>query len=99
MESPERPICQPRHEYCVRSLLPMTEDSLHDVESRLGIRLPESYRELHRRHADRLQRLDWSGEALTPFYLTAEHAIAPNLEERRAEMGTACAFPNWWDSF
>jgi hypothetical protein len=77
----------------------MTEDSLLDIETRLGIRLPESYRELHRYHADRLRRLDWSGEAITPLYVTAEHVITPNLEERRPEMGTACAFPNWWELF
>jgi hypothetical protein len=77
----------------------MTEDSLLDIESRLGIRLPESFRELHLHHADRLRTLDWSGEALTPLFLTAEHVIAPNIEERRAQMGTACAFPNWWKSF
>src|SRR5258708_16678929 len=41
----------------------MTEDSLLLIESRLGIRLPESYRALHHRHADRLQKLDWSGRS------------------------------------
>src|SRR5262249_3433319 len=77
----------------------MTEDSLFLIESRLGITLPESYRALHHDHADRLQQLDWSGEAINPLYLTAEHVIAPNIEERRPEMGTGCAFPNWWESF
>ena len=77
----------------------MTEDSLLLIESSLGIRLPMSYRALHHQHADRLQRLDWSDEPINPLYLTAEHVIAPNIEERRPGMGTACAFPNWWASF
>jgi SMI1 / KNR4 family (SUKH-1) len=77
----------------------MTEDSLRLIESRLGIRLPVSYRALHHDHANRLQKLDWSDAAINPLYLTAENVIAPNIEERRPEMGTACAFPNWWETF
>jgi hypothetical protein len=77
----------------------MTEDSLLFIESCLGIRLPASYRALQNAYTDRLQRLAWSDEAINPLYLTAEHVIAPNLEERQPEMGTACAFPNWWESF
>src|SRR5262245_31019676 len=77
----------------------MTEDGLRLIESRLGISLPRSYRALHYDHADRLKKLDWSDAAINPLYLTAEHVIAPNIEERRPEMGTGCAFPNWWESF
>lgn len=77
----------------------MTEDGLRLIESRLGITLPRSYRALHHDYADRLKKLDWSDPAINPLYLTAENVIAPNVEERRPEMGTACAFPNWWEAF
>lgn len=77
----------------------MIEDCLVLIESRLGITLPESYRLLHNNPACGLEKLDRAGDAITPLYLTAEHVIAPNLEEREPKMGTACAFPNWWESF
>ncbi len=77
----------------------MTEDGLLAIESHLRIRLPTSYRALHHDQSDLLKQLDWSDEAISPLYLTADHVIAPNIEERLPEMGTACAFPNWWDSF
>jgi hypothetical protein len=77
----------------------MFDDNLLLIESSLKIRLPESYRDLHRDQADRLEELDWSVEPINPLYLTAEHVIAPNVEERQPEMGTACSFPNWWQSF
>lgn len=77
----------------------MIEDSLVLIEYRLGIALPKSYRALHNKCSFGLERLDWSDEAINPLYLTAEQVIAPNLEERQPEMGTACAFPNWWSSF
>ncbi len=63
------------------------------------MRYPVTYRVLHRNHAKRLQKLDWSDEVVNPFYLTAKNLIAPNIEERRPDMGTACAFPNWWETF
>jgi len=77
----------------------MNEDSLREIESRLGIALPKCYRALHQDHANRLQQLKWDDDAINPLYLTADHVISPNLEERQPEMGAACAFPNWWESF
>lgn len=77
----------------------MTETDLLRIESSLDLRLPGRYRELHLNHAEMLQRLGWSEEAMVPFYLTAEHVIDPNLEERGADTDTAGTFPGWWNTF
>lgn len=77
----------------------MTEEDLRNIESRLGIGLPRVYRAMHLENVDSLLRLDWGTEVLNPLYLTAEQLIVPNLEERKPDMGTACAFPRWWDTF
>jgi hypothetical protein len=77
----------------------MTRTELRQIESRLGVTLPQRYRRLQLEHADRLKKLGWSRKSLVPLYVTAAQVIRPNLAEREPGADNARAFPNWWKKF
>jgi hypothetical protein len=73
---------------------------LAHIEASLGIALPAEYRNLMLTRAHELkeigQRQDFFAETL---FLEPERLIAANQSEREPDMGTAHAFPKWWQKF
>ncbi len=83
----------------------MKDADLNRIEERLGISLPNAYRELMLNRAERLKGLTheirgktyrWFDELL---YLDADEVIDTNLVERQPDAGTEYTFPNWSKTF
>ena len=78
----------------------MKESDLTRIEGALGISLPAAYRDVMLTRAEELkevgQRHDFFAETV---FVDPERLIGANQSEREPDMGTASAFPKWWQRF
>ena len=77
----------------------MTEDDLSQIEIKLGISLPNEYRELMRDRSAELHGYGCFDDDFSPVYLDPDILVDVNTIERRYDAGTGYAFPNWWQTF
>src|SRR5262245_61381228 len=80
-------------------MVPMTENDLLQIETKLKITLPKEYRAFVTSRGAELRETGYFNDDLSFVFIGSEQVIRFNMVERPKNSGTGCAFPKWWRTF